>query len=98
MTPSGSSSSDVAELLARLVPGLPLVGFRGAALHRDRHAAVALARKGDDLLEVVELLELLLHAVEHLVLHLLRGGARPHHHRRHRRHGEVRVFELAQLA
>ena len=96
MTPSGSSSSKVAQLLARLVPGLLLLRLRGTAFHGDRHAAVALAREGDDLLEVVELLELLLHAVEQLVLHLLGRGAGPHDHRRHRRHGEVRIFELAE--
>ena len=93
----GQLELDVAELLARLVPRLALIRVRGAALHRDRHAAVALARIRHDLLEVVELLELLLHAVEHLVLDLLRGRARPDDHRRHRRHGEVRVFELAEL-
>ena len=73
----GKLELDVAELLARLVPGFALVRLRGAALHAERHAAVALAREGDHLLEVVELLELLLHAVEHLVLDLLRRGARP---------------------
>ena len=93
----GQLELDVAELLARLVPGFALIRVRGAALHRDRHAAVALARIGHDLLEVVELLELLLHPVEQLVLDLLRGRAGPDHHHRHRRHGEVRVFELAEL-
>jgi len=56
-----------------------------------------LACVGHDFLEVVELLELLLHAVEHLVLYLLRGRARPDHDRGHRGHREVRVFELAEL-
>ena len=93
----GQLELEVAELLARLVPRLALIRVRGAALHRDRHAAVALARIGHDLLEVVELLELLLHPVEQLVLDLLRGGARPDHHRGHRGHREVRVFELAEL-
>ena len=93
----GQLELDVAELLARLVPRLALVRMRRAARHRDGHAAVALARIRLDLLEVVELLELLLHAVEHLVLDLLRGRAGPDHDRRHRRHGEVRVFELAEL-
>ena len=93
----GQLELDVAELLARLVPRLALIRVRGAADDRDRHAAVALARIGLDLLEVVELLELLLHAVEHLVLDLLRRRAGPDDDRRHRRHGEVRVFELAEL-
>ena len=93
----GQLELDVAELLARLVPRLALVRLRGAAVDRDRHAAVALARIGLDLLEVVELLELLLHAVEHLVLDLLRRRARPDDDHRHRRHGEVRVLELAEL-
>ena len=88
---------DVVEFLACLVPGFLLVLFRGAALHGDRHAAIALARERHDLLEVVELLELLLHAVEKLVLDLLRRCAGPDHHHRHRRHGEVRIFELAEL-
>jgi hypothetical protein len=74
---------NVAELLARLVPRLLLIRVRGAADHRDQHGAVALARVGLDLLEVVELLEFLLHPVEHLVLDLLRCRAGPDHHRRH---------------
>ena len=93
----GQIELDVAELLARLVPCLALILVGRTADDGDRHAAVALARIGLDLLEVVELLELLLHAVEHFVLHLLRGGAGPDHDRRHRRHREVRVFELAEL-
>jgi hypothetical protein len=93
----GQLELQVAELLARLVPGLALVGVRGAALDREQHAAVALAGVRLDLVEVVELLELLLHPVEQLVLHLLRGGAWPDDHHGHRRHGEVRVFELAEL-
>ena len=93
----GQLQLDVAELLARLVPGFALVFVRGAALDGDGHAAIALARVGLDLLEVIELLELLLHAVEHLVLDLLGRSARPHDEGRHRRHGEVRVLELAQL-
>ena len=93
----GQLELDVGEFLARLVPGLALIRMRGAAHDRDGHAAVTLARVGLDLLEVVELLELLLHAVEHLVLDLLRGRAGPDDERGHRRHGEVRVFELAEL-
>ena len=93
----GQLELDVAEFLARLVPRLALILVRGAADDRDGHAAVALARIGLDLLEVVELLELLLHPVEHLVLDLLRCRAGPDDDHRHRRHGEVRVFELAEL-
>ena len=97
-TPSGSSSLMSLNFLRAWYQASRWSALRGAAAHGDRHAAVALAREGHDLLEVVDLLELLLHAVEHLVLHLLRRGARPDHHGRHRRHGEVRVFELAELA
>src|SRR4030095_2094496 len=94
----GKLAFDVIELLARLIPSLALVRFRRAAPHADRHAPEALARKRDDFLEMVELLELLLHAVEHLVLDLLGRGARPVHHGRHRRHREVRVFEVTEPA
>jgi hypothetical protein len=45
---------------------------------------------------VVNLLELLLHSVQHFVLDLLRRRAGPDHHGRHRRHGEVRILELAE--
>ena len=93
----GKLELDVAELLAHLVPRLALVRVGGATLHGDRHAAITLTRIGHDLLEVVELLELLLHPVHHLVLDLLRGGAGPDHDRRHRRHREVGVFELAEF-
>ena len=39
----GQFAANVLELLARLVPGFALVLLRGAALHGDGHAAVALA-------------------------------------------------------
>ncbi len=92
----GQLELDVAELLARLIPGLALVFLRGAAANGQGHAAEALPRERHDLLVVVDLLELLLHAVQHFVLDLLRRGARPDHDRRHRRHGEVRVLELPE--
>ena len=92
----GQLESKVAQLLARLIPGLLLICLGRTAFHGDRHAAVALAREGDHFLEVVQLLELLLHAVEQLVLHLLCRCAGPHDHRRHRRHGEVGIFELPE--
>ena len=92
----GQLEAEVAQLLARLIPGLLLVGLGSTAFHGDRHAAIALARKGDHLFEVVQLLELLLHAIEQLVLHLLCSGAGPHHHRSHGRHGEVGIFELPE--
>ena len=93
----GQFELEVRELLARLVPGFLLVLVRRAALHGDRHAAVALARKGDDLLEVVELLELLFHAVQDLVLDLLCARPGPDHGGRHRRHRELGVLQLAEL-
>ena len=93
----GKLEFDVAELLACLVPRFLLIRFRRTTHHRDCHRAVALARIRLDLLEVVELLELLLHPVEQLVLDLLRGRSRPVDDRRHRRHGEVGVFELTEF-
>jgi hypothetical protein len=71
--------------------------LRRAAIDRNGHSAIALSGERDHLLEVIELLELLLHAVEHLILHLLCRGAGPHHQRRHRRHREVRILELPEL-
>ncbi len=93
----GQLQAQVVELLARLVPGLALGSAGRPALHGERHAPEALPREGDHLLEVIDLLEFLLHAIEHLVLHLLGGGARPDDGCGHRRHREVRVLELAQL-
>src|SRR4029077_19934214 len=78
------------------VPRLALVLLRGAVIDAERHAAVALPGVGLHLLEVVELLELLLHSVQHLILDLLRRGAGPDDHDGHRRHREVRVLELAE--
>ena len=79
----GQIELDVAQLLACLVPGFQLIRFGSPSFHGDGHAAIALACKGGHLLEVVELLELFFHAVEHLVLHLLCSGAGPLHHRGH---------------
>src|SRR5262249_40390475 len=94
----GQLELDVAELLARLVPRLALVRMRRAAAHGYRRTGEALPGVVLDLLEMVELLELLLHAVQPLVLHLLGGGARPDHDRRHRGHRKVRILELAEPA
>ncbi|MNF56771.1 hypothetical protein D3C84_382720 [compost metagenome] len=88
--------AQVVEFLARLVPGLALVSLGGAAAHGERHASVALPRVGDHFLEVVDLLEFLLHAVEDLVLQLLGGGARPDDHGGHGGHGKVRILELTE--
>ena len=78
---------------ARQGYGAMLITVVGGTSHADQQEAWYQARKKFSDIK----LELLLHAVQQLVLDLLRGRAGPDDHRGHRRHGEVRVFELAEL-
>ena len=88
----------VADLLARQVPGAVELGLGRAAFHPEVEAAEALAREAAHEVDPFDLLQLALHAVEHLVLHLLRGRTGPGHHHVHRRHVEDRVFKPAEPA
>jgi hypothetical protein len=93
----GELCSHVADLLARLVPRGVQRGLRRAALHPQREPAIALPGEAAHVVDVLDLLQLPLHAVEHLILHLSCAGAGPGDDGRHRRHVENRVFQAPEL-
>ena len=93
----GKVLADVADLLARQVPGLFEVLPRRAAIHPQRDAGIALAREAAHVVDAVELLQLALDAVDDLVLHLLRAGAGPGDDGGHRRRVEDGSSSLPSL-
>ena len=87
--------ADVADLLARLIERILDRLTAHGALEVDKDVGKAGSGVGAQEIEARRLLQLALDLVDHLVLHFLRGGARPNSLHHHDAEGEVWVFLLA---
>ena len=87
--------ANVADFLARLIPGI----FHRLPAHRalevDEDVGEAGPRVGSDKVEPRYLLQLAFDLVDHLLLHLLDGSARPEHLNDHHAKREVSILLLA---
>ncbi len=93
----GQVGADVAELLAQLVEELRHFAGRRVVLEFDLHRREGRLGVGRDLVEVGQLLQLLLDRVRDLILHFLRGGARPDRGDDRDLDGEVRILGAPEL-
>ena len=89
--------TDVADLLANLIPQLwDLIGVHGVAGH-EGHLRLAWARERDNALVLAGFHEFLLYALSDLTRHFFSGSTRPQRTDYHRFKSERWVFALSQL-
>jgi hypothetical protein len=88
--------AEIGELLAQLIEELRHLARGGVVAEAHIHGREAGLRVGDHLVEVGQLLQPLLDAVRHLILHLLRGRAGPNGGDDHVLDREARVLAPAE--